>query len=740
MSDIIVATKWEVINNPIRNTNQEYLKFINSAVFSEEARFFLKNGYYTNAPSGTFDYVEYWNIQEKRCMEGYTVGGVRVTGRHYFYLNFCQIKARPIDPNTGREKKNAKKIITFPRFLDHNFYFFHELEECFAEGPFEGQPMHNMVALKSRRKGFTYQITGGVYNYNYQFVPASMSVLAAYQKLHYKVTLDGIHFSINHINRSTDWAKRRAVLGKRDHFRSSYWEKNDLGILVEEGYMSEIQAVSFKDDPFKSIGESNYFIGYEESGKFNELLTAQSISEPTLRDGDIPTGVAIYWGTGGDMEKGSTDLAEIFYNPEAYGCKSYENIYDENAVGDCGWFIDDMWYYPGSIIKKHFVNKKEVSEELYFVDEQGNSYRDLAEDALDAKRVIKRKGSRHAFQKFITQQPKTPKESLLRTESNRFDAVRAQGRLADIQVNKSKYIDSIWIGRLEYDLQSKQLKFQYNEKDIPLREFPIKDNNKAGAIEIFEHPVKGADDKIVYGRYLVGIDTYDDDYSTTSSVGSCIVLDSYTDRIVCHYKGRPEAYKFYENCFRVIKYYGAIANYERNKKGLYGYFLNKRVINYLCDEPEILKEQGISKANTLGNNRKGTIGSTPVNAYGLQLYAKWLESPAYDGENIKNEDEETMEILNIDKLRSIGILKETIAWNPDDNFDDISAMGMLMILREDRLKQIKSSENKSSGIQNSEFWGNVKVKRLERQLKHGRNNFLLSSAKAKYSQENQRMA
>ena len=31
-------------------------------------------------------------------------------------------------------------------------------------------------------------------------------------------------------------------------------------------------------------------------------------------------------------------------------------------------------------------------------------------------------------------------------------------------------------------------------------------------------------------------------------------------------------------------------------------------------------------------------------------------------------------------------LKEAASWNPDGNFDRISAMGMLMILREDRLK------------------------------------------------------
>jgi len=115
------------------------------------------------------------------------------------------------------------------------------------------------------------------------------------------------------------------------------------------------------------------------------------------------------------------------------------------------------------------------------------------------------------------------------------------------------------------------------------------------------------------------------------------------------------------------------------KKGLYGYLYNKGQLHLLCDEPEILKDKGISKANTIGNNSKGTYGSGPVNLYGLQRSVQWMTSPAYG-------EEEGSEVTNLDKIRSIPLLHETIGWNPEDNFDDISALIMLMILREDRLQ------------------------------------------------------
>lgn len=688
--DIVVAQPWEGVPNPLRNTDQPYLKFLNTRVFQEEGRKFLRYGYYTNAPYGSKDYNDYWDEQEKRVIEGYSVGGVRVTGRHYFYLNFCLIKARPIDPITGAEKQGEnRKIITLPRFLDHNFYWFHEFEKCTAEGPYRNHPKKGMIVAKSRRKGFTYQVTGGVYGYNFNFIPASTNILAAYEKGHYKVTLDGIHFTINHVNKNTDWGKKQGKLSKRDHFRASFVMKNPYtGIEVEDGYMSEIQAVSFKDNPFKSIGESTDLMGFEEAGKFEHLLTAYTISEPTFRDGDIMTGIPLIWGTGGDMERGTKDFAEMFYDPEPYGLMGYENIYDENATGDCGWFIDDMWYYPGTITKVYMSNGKEKKENLPFVDEHGNSHRVLAEESLNSKREQRRRGSRAAYNKFITQQPKTPAEAFLRVQGTMFDTIRASARLSLIETNRTTYLNSIWKANLIADPSSGKIKFEYNDGGIPVYEFPIKSNNQKGCIEIYEMPVTDDFGEVPYGRYIAGIDPYDDDQSTTNSVGSIIVLDILTDRIVCHYKGRPEtADAFYETTRRILKFYNAVANYERNKKGLYGYYYNKNCLHLLVDEPEILKDKGISKANTLGNNSKGTMTSEPVRYYGLSRALQWMNTPAYG-------EEEDSEVINLDKIRSVPLLKEIIAWNPQDNFDDISALGMLMILREDRLNY-KSRINKS---------------------------------------------
>lgn len=1059
MEHISIAEPWgKEVDNPVRNTKHQYLKFTNSAVFSEEARHFLRYGYYTNAPYGSKDWVDYWDEQEYRCLNGYSVGGTRVTGRHYSFLNFSMLKARPIDPITGLER-DSKKIITFPRFLDHQYYLFHEIEECFAEGPYTGQALIGMIIAKSRRKGISFVNSGGIIAYNYNFIEASLTTIAAYESAHYNTLLNGTHYVLNHLNKNTDWAKRRQKINRRDHFRSSFIYTDETGKEMEDGFMSEVMAKSFKDDPFKAIGDSTYTMCFEEAGRFKGLLSAYTIAEPTFRDGDIMTGVPMIWGclpagqkiwtndgnliniedlkkedgilshdrtnvfketieylkppfvkpcyritttrntilecsedhpilcsrksskyvereyvngnriekygtrhkkvkfkeakslkkldqiaitnsvpifgnetcwnprlvgmligdgsygfdktpvfsncdhellnyvknleiefnvekeyktkddrnyqeirlkgitknlrelgiygqtkdkkrlpincfrfnredskellaglfdtdgyvntltvpnisidsislelirqikyllikfgvhctintvkakernrrikdkndyyrlvitdiisvtnfanninllvtkkkerlerflntkkesheiqtgvfveydahskktvlhnisgirfetiksvefigekevfnlktkhthnylanniithnTGGDVEEGGSDLEEMFYNPKAYGLKSYQNIYDENAVGDCGWFIDDLWYSPG-------VGRKEFP----LVDSNGNSYRELTKEVLQEKRKVRSGGSRIAYRKFITQQPLSPKEAFLRVDSSPFDTMRAQNRLTDILTNQKLYIDSIYTARLTVDIETGKIKYEYDSTSVPLREFPIKDwDHVDGCIEIYEHPIKNNVGEVQPMRYIAGIDSYDADKATTDSVGSIIVLDLLTDRIVCHFKGRPTADKFYETCRRILKYYNGTANYERANKGIYGYFYNAKCLHLLCDEPEILKEKGISKANTIGNNSKGTAPSIAVNAWGRTLLALWTEQKAYG-------EEDDSEIVNMDKLRSLGILREILSYNDTGNFDDISALGMLMIYRENLISQ-----------------------------------------------------
>ena len=164
-----------------------------------------------------------------------------------------------------------------------------------------------------------------------------------------------------------------------------------------------------------------------------------------------------------------------------------------------------------------------------------------------------------------------------------------------------------------------------------------------------------------------------------------LIMDSFTDRIVAEYSGRPRtANQAYEITLRALKFYNAEANYESNLKGLFSYFDKHNALHYLADVPQILKDMDFVKSTNLyGNKAKGTRANKTVNSWGRLLQADWQRTKAYGGD----EDDSR---LNLHRLRGLAYIEECIKWNADGNFDRVSAGIMLFILREDKAKRTES--------------------------------------------------
>jgi hypothetical protein len=91
----------------------------NTHKFQEAAKHFEKYGYYCAAPPGTFDHKRFWDEETRRCLHGYTVDGVTVTGYHYFYLNYCPILRTVVESYEITEGRiAATKKLAFPAFWD----------------------------------------------------------------------------------------------------------------------------------------------------------------------------------------------------------------------------------------------------------------------------------------------------------------------------------------------------------------------------------------------------------------------------------------------------------------------------------------------------------------------------------------------------------------------------------------------------------------------------------------------
>lgn len=639
--------------------------FVNTSLFSEAANDFIKSGgkqEYCTAQRGTKAWNEYWDEQDRRCREGYSVGGVRITGEHYAYLNFCRIKI------TVGEGKTFRKYYAFPRFLDMDFYYYHELERAKAN-------REGMIVAKSRRKGFSFK---GAWNsvYEYNWNRESFSIISAFLGDYSQSTMDMALEMINFLNAKTDWAKRK-LIDTRTHVKSGFNEFVN-NIQVQSGYKSEIMTMSFKDNPFKSIGKSAAIMLFEEAGKWPGLIDAYMLSRPLFQDGELMIGIPIIYGTGGDMESGTQDFSEMFYNPRAYRLRAYQNIWDENAVGECGWFVADEWF------------------KLPYVDENGNSDRPKAREAnTHAREIVKKSGTKRAYDKAVTQEPNSPAEAFLRVTGNRFPVSDLLARLSRLEAD-SRITDADFIGELVIN-ETGQVEWKLNPKLKPINKFPLKgDDDTEGCIVIFEHPQVDEYNQIQANRYIAGCDPYTQDQSTTASIGSCLIYDRLTKRIVAEYTARPETSgTYYEQVRRLLMYYNAICLYENQVPGLFQYLEGKSQSYLLMDQPEYLKD--IIK-DTKVSRPKGMHMTQGLKEHGEDLINSWL----------REQYESDPDVLNLHKIRSIPLLKELIAYTEDGNFDRVIAlMTVLYGCQELRRYRLEETKAISTGILGSKFFNRM---------------------------------
>ena len=157
-------------------------------------------------------------------------------------------------------------------------------------------------------------------------------------------------------------------------------------------------------------------------------------------------------------------------------------------------------------------------------------------------------------------------------------------------------------------------------------------------------------------------------------------------------------------------FYNARMNYENNKKGLYGYFKKMNCSFLLTDELEFLKSRDNIGKEQYGNKLKGTNATTSVNNEGRAKLRDWLLEPKTVMREIDGKKQQVI-VKNLQTVRNRALLEECAQWNPDGNFDRHDALGMLMLLREEKLRlfgedtpQNNLTYDKKSDLGNDSFF------------------------------------
>lgn len=703
-------------------------KWLDSSVFRQEAIRFMEKGYYTEAPYGTPEWLDYWKEQLRRCIEGYEVEGQKITGHHYCYLNFAQIERVEYgEEDEDEDEALANKITSFPDFWDGDYNFFWSLEiarngicskhtqvpstdkekskwtelnkklkkltkdsEEYNKTKSQRDKIsqdildrlglfvkphldylnggYHFIVGKARRKGYSFK-NGIIIANLYNTVRNKLTLIGAYEKKFIEQTMEKTLGFLNFFNEHTGFSKNR-LIDKKDFIKSGYVEEIN-GVNVEKGYKSVIDAKrTFKDNADAMRGVDALFILLEEAGAFDNLAQSYNAIVPSLTAGSKITGQICIIGTSGDMEKGTVDYADMFYNPLAYGLMPFVNIWDDNAENTvCGFFHPVVWNMEG------------------FYDKQGNSdiKKALEWENARRKRLLENSSSSILLHRHMQEFPLCPAEAFSMASHSEIVCIEElRNRLNKIQA-KSLHIKKGIPVTLVYNQDKTKViaKPDLNNVLNPIYNYKPKTNDLNGAVVIYEFP----SENVPQNFYKIGYDPYRQNNGT--SLSAITVFKGHWRgektkyKIVAEYYGRPQNSDMVnEIALKLAMLYNTQVMVENEVTHPITYFERKKALKYLAAQPDRAISNSIQSSKV---DRK----------YGCHMTDKIKEDCIkYTNDWLLNgyEDDFGNTLSVIDEIDCPGFIEELLMYNRKGNFDRVSSFFMCMMqLQEQELEKEYSS-------------------------------------------------
>ena len=635
------------------------------------------------------DFGKWLYSQRERGWNGYCnpATGMWVTGDYYWMLNFC--------PMHLVENENGIDIrtVAHPRFWDGQFLMSHYFLQARTHG-------HHAAELASRGKGKT-SFGGGLLakrciigesENNKTEVQCMVTAVDRTKLMDTNQILRVFKDNLDHCAKYTQFASHRLKSSDQEMEWKMGFKK--AGSEVEYGSKNSVSGIITGVNQDKLNGSRGVLYLIEEAGIFKNLTSMYNMIRPSVEHGSKVFGEIFAYGTAGDDQSDFTAFAEMFYSPEGYNLEPLDNVFDKEGQGrkKCCFFFPAYLNYDESCIDKN--GNSDVSKALLMIlyDRYKVKY-----GTTDINTIVKR----------ISQYPIVPQEAMLRSHGNIFPVTELNERLNQLDNNPNAF-DDVYVGELVQDNKTGEVKFNPTI-DLPIRDFPTKDNKVKGALEIFEMPKKNGEGKIPAGRYICSADPYDADCSNTMSLGSIFVMDLWTDMIVAEYTGRPTfAEDFYEICRKLCLFYNCRCMYEQNVMGMFSYFSSNNATHLLAETPEYLVQRNMISSIGYGNKSVGIRATTPIINGAFKMIQTWLRKPIISIETDADGNNNEVSIPNLYRIKNRALLKELVLWNPQGNFDRVMSLVQLMLYREEKMVlyhgDLRHTEEISSGMEKDDYW------------------------------------
>lgn len=666
-------------------------KFVNTELFNEAARTYQATGKYTQFKVDSIPHRQFRRRECDRRRNGFSapcwqnpdgsIEDVWITGGHYNFLNYTRMERTDESSVIVTEHgATAKKIYSFPSFIDAQFWTWQIIEFCRRNG------LH-LIIDKTRRGGFSYIMAADSSNEVNLSKHKVVIHVAADNK--YLIKQGGLSdFAVNNLKFFEEKTpfKRGIYSPTTDSFKLGYRMKN--GVEADDSWSSSLLSVSANNNPDCAIGKDAVTIKVEELSTMQNFDEFMNVTEPTMTVGTRTTGTLMAWGTA--TAANMQIFEQNFYNPRAFGFMAFENVFDNDARNEvCGFFKSYAWGLEGEI------------DGVKGFDEDGNSNLRIGLKLAARERIEKKKTAKTfaEYLNYLGQRALFPAESFSSASENIFSS-EALNKFEDkLRVDNSYkfYTD----GELFED-GTKKIYFKSNARirmenpDMKTYDYiqgvPRRGNEDPhGCIRVWfapEYEETYIGDRfirsILPGTYVavydpVGIDKDKKEITDRHSHNSIFVIEmprernGFKPKLCAAYYGRTERLEEAdEKFYRLCKWYNCIGTglVEINRGETVSNFRKWKATKYLGYEPLYVWDSAVKEkvSTSYGYN----IGSGPKKLDGLRLLKEFLYEVI--GKNEFGED-----IYVFERFLDYQTILELKKFNAEGNFDRISSLILLGI-------------------------------------------------------------
>lgn len=666
-------------------------KFVNTELFNEAARTYQATGRYTQFKVDSIPHRQFRRRECDRRRNGFSapcwqnpdgsIEDVWITGGHYNFLNYTRMERTDESSVIVTEHgATAKKIYSFPSFIDAQFWTWQIIEFCRRNG------LH-LIIDKTRRGGFSYIMAADSSNEVNLSKHKVVIHVAADNK--YLVKQGGLSdFAVNNLKFFEEKTpfKRGIYSPTTDSFKLGYRMKN--GVEADDSWSSSLLSVSANNNPDCAIGKDAVTIKVEELSTMQNFDEFMNVTEPTMTVGTRTTGTLMAWGTA--TAANMQIFEQNFYNPRAFGFMAFENVFDNDARNEvCGFFKSYAWGLEGEI------------DGVKGFDEDGNSNLRIGLKLAARERIEKKKTAKTfaEYLNYLGQRALFPAESFSSANENIFSS-EALSKFEDkLRVDNSYkfYTD----GELFED-GTKKIYFKSNARirienpDMETYDYiqgvPRRGNEDPhGCIRVWfapEYEETYIGDRLIRsilpGTYVavydpVGIDKDKKEITDRHSHNSIFVIEmprernGFKPKLCAAYYGRTERLEEAdEKFYRLCKWYNCIGTglVEINRGETVSNFRKWKATRYLGYEPLYVWDSAVKEkvSTSYGYN----IGSGLKKLDGLRLLKEFLYEVI--GKNEFGED-----IYVFERFLDYQTILELKKFNAEGNFDRISSLILLGI-------------------------------------------------------------